>query len=70
MSEERVDVVVFAGPGGHSGPEQMMVGGLLALGIDLVEMALSCPLVGRVVVATASAAMAEASPTAALPLMA
>jgi hypothetical protein len=60
VSEERVDVVVFAGPGGHSGPEQMMVGGLLALGIDLVEMALRCPLVGRVVVATGSAAMAEA----------
>jgi hypothetical protein len=60
VRDERVDVVVFAGPAGPSVYERLMGRGLAALAGDLVETALACPLVGRVVVATGSAEVATA----------
>lgn len=55
-----MDVIVFAAPGGASAPERLMAGAQTAAALDLVEMALECPLVGRVVVATGAMDLATA----------
>ena len=57
---ERVDVLVFVAPPGESVYERLMARGLLALATDLVELALDCPLVGRVIVVTGSDDAAQA----------
>jgi hypothetical protein len=57
---ERVDVLVFVAPAGESVYERLMARGLQALATDLVELALACPLVGRVVVVTGSDVVAGA----------
>jgi CTP:molybdopterin cytidylyltransferase MocA len=57
---ERVDVLVFVAPPGESLYERLMARGLLALATDLVELALDCPLVGRVIVVTGSDDAAQA----------
>ncbi|MGH2350589.1 MAG: hypothetical protein ACRDI2_08765 [Chloroflexota bacterium] len=58
MSDATVDVIVFAGPTGPSAPERLMAGAQTANALDLVELALACPLVGRVLVATTEADLA------------
>jgi hypothetical protein len=60
VAEDRVDVVVFAGPPGPTAHERLMGRALDALATDLAETALACPVVGRVLVVTGSAALAEA----------
>ncbi|HEX2184806.1 MAG TPA: hypothetical protein VHN78_04800, partial [Chloroflexota bacterium] len=57
--EAKVDVIVFAGSFGSSAPERLMAGAQTAVALDLVELALACPLVGRVFVATGVAELAE-----------
>jgi hypothetical protein len=56
---ERVSVIVFVAGGGAAPPEQLVAGGRAAVAQDLVELALACPLVERVVVATNVAGFAR-----------
>ncbi|HET6347189.1 MAG TPA: hypothetical protein VFH51_19810, partial [Myxococcota bacterium] len=60
MADDRVDVVVFAGPPGPTAHERLMGRALDALATDLAETALACPLVGRVVLVTGSGPLADA----------
>jgi hypothetical protein len=60
VGQERVDVVLFAGPPGPTEHERLMGRALDALATDLTETALACPLVGRVILVTGSAALAGA----------
>jgi hypothetical protein len=54
-----VTVVVFYGDHAQSPPERLVSGGCAAAARDLVDLALTCPLVDRVVVATNTATFAE-----------
>ena len=55
---ERITVIVFYGDHAASAPERLVSGACAAAARDMVDLALACPLVERVVVATNTASFA------------
>jgi hypothetical protein len=62
VSDDRVSVLVFYGDHARSAPERLVSGGCAAAARDLVDLALGCPLVDRVVVATNAPSFARTVP--------
>src|SRR5439155_19066175 len=59
VGDDLVTLITFADGAGATPVERLMAGGRLAAAEDLVDLALACPLVSRVIVATNAAALAE-----------
>ena len=59
MGDDRITLITFADGAGATPVERLMAGGRLAAAEDLVDLALACPLVSQVIVATNAAALAE-----------